>query len=243
MLKADYIKHETLVNAHDKAVQSDMPNLLIKGNDKTGTLGKYGYMYRTKGLAIHDCINRTSICENACYAVMDHLFNLERGHGVAHYYSQLAHTDPLALFDKLDLEIADLLKKPRIRNKGLVIRIHEAADFLSAMHVRVYIWLAAKYPMVIFFGYSRSWQTESIAKALAELNTYDNAFVRESTDNERPIGKGLTSEAFFGDVDKEPTRSFKCVEQLTKGKDNHIKCIDCGLCWTRRSLNVVFKKH
>ena len=243
MLKTDYIKQETLVNAHEKAVQNDMPNLLIKGNDKTGTLGKYGYMYRTKGLAIHDCPNRTNTCQNACYAVMDHLFNLERGHGVAHYYSQLAHTDPLALFDKLDLEIADLLKKPRIRNKGLVIRIHESGDFVSRMHVLAYAWLAAKYPTVTFFGYSRSWVDPKIGQALSELNALPNVNIRESLDNDRYVGTGLTSLAFFGDKDKEPTRSFKCVEQLTKGKDNHIKCIDCGLCWSQRSLNVVFKKH
>lgn len=242
MIKADYIKAETLEIAHNKARSTQTPSLLLKGNAKTGTLGKFGYMYRTKGLAIHDCPERTETCQNACYAVMDHLFNLERGNGAAHFYSNLAHNDPLSLFDKLDLEIADLLSNKRIRDKGLVIRIHESGDFVSRLHVRVYIWLADKYKDVTFFGYSRSWNKPSIAGALSELNALPNVNIRESIDNDRHVGTGRASLAFFGDKDKEPTRSFKCIEQLTKGKDT-IKCIDCGLCWTQRSLNVIFKEH
>lgn len=241
MLKADYLKPETLLWAHDQPLTRKP--LLIKGNKKTGIKGKYGYMYRTKGLASHDCPNATNTCKNACYAMFDHLFNLERLHGIAHEYSQLAHHNPDLLFDTLDQEIGRLLAIPRIRKAGLIIRIHESGDFVSAMHVRVYIWLADKYPSVKFFGYSRSFQTPAIAKALVELNTYPNAYVRESLDNERPIGTGLAVSSFFGDKVNEPVKAFKCIEQITKGTKNHIKCADCGLCWTQRSLNVIFKEH
>jgi hypothetical protein len=241
MLKSEYLNPETLIWAHAQPL-SRKP-LLLKGNSKTGTLGKFGYLYRTKGLAVHDCPNATDTCKNACYAMMDHLFNLKRGQGVAHEYSQLAHHNPELLFDTLDQEISHLLTIPRIRTKGLVVRIHESGDFVSAMHARVYVWLAAKYPQVTFFGYSRSFQTPEIARALVELNTYPNAYVRESLDNERPIGTGLAATSFFGDKVNEPVKSFKCIEQITKNTDNHIKCIDCGLCWTQSKLNVIFKEH
>lgn len=241
MIKSDYIEAATLAMAHGMPLTRKP--LLIRGNKKTGTIGKYGYMYRTKGLAYHDCPNATQACVKACYAMLDHLFNLENGNGIAHEYSQLAHKNPDLLFHTLDIEIARLLALPRIRNKGLVIRIHESGDFVSAMHVRVYIWLAAKYPNVKFFGYSRSWRTPSIERALLELNTYKNAFIRESLDNDNHVLSGSVSGAFFGDKDKEPAKAFKCIEQITKGTANHIKCVDCGLCWTQRSLSVIFKEH
>lgn len=238
MLKADYIKDDTIKMAWGLSDPDRIPDLLVAGNKKTGKHGKFGYMYRTKGLAIHDCPQSTAACRSACYAIMDHLFNLERGHGVAHHYSKLAHTDPMALYDKLDSEIQGLLKKKRIKRDGLVIRVHESADFVSRMHVKAYTFLASKYPSVIFFGYSRSWVDPKIGEALAELNQLPNVHIRESLDNDRHIGTGMTSLAFFGDKDKEPSRSFKCIEQL-----NDTKCIDCGLCWNQRSLNVIFKQH
>lgn len=213
--------------------------LLLDGNDKTGNVGRYGRMYLTKGLPIKDCHWSTDSCREACYAVKGVLWNIDKGANVGQEYSFLAHHDPCALYDRLHSEIATVVAK----HNTVVIRIHEAGDFVSRMHVIVYQWLASAFPTVTFYGYSRAWVDPDMAQALNELNAMPNAMVRESTDNDRPVGTGHTSDAFFGDKHNEPKRSFKCVEQLTKNTANHMRCVDCGLCWTQPKLSVVFDEH
>lgn len=242
MDKVTYVAPETLDMAHAMAANRSGDALLLEGNAKLGSFGKFGFMYRTKGLAIHDCLTRTSVCEAACYAVKDHLWNLHLDRGVSHVYSLLAHTDPCELYDRLDADIKTICTPARIR-AGIVIRIHESGDFVSRMHVRIYAWLAAKYPMIQFFGYSRAFADTGMRDALAELNSLPNVYIRESTDNERYVGCGDTAMAFFGDKDKQPVRAFTCVEQLTFGTNNYIQCVDCGLCWTQPKLNVIFIEH
>jgi hypothetical protein len=232
MLKATYINPETLNAIHAGNIPHG--NLLLVGNDKTGKRGRYGRMFRTRGLPVHDCNWKTSACASACYAVKPVLWNIDKGIDVGQEYSFLAHHDPCALYDRLHAEITQAVAK----HGTIVVRIHEAGDFVSRMHVRVYTWLASAFPTVTFYGYSRAFVDPTMAQALNELNAMPNVVVRESTDNDRPVGTGHAADAFFGNKDLEPKRAFKCIEQL-----NGTKCIDCGLCWTQAKLAVVFKKH
>jgi hypothetical protein len=239
MLKTDYVKDGTLAILHERVEDSDA-RLIQDGNNKTGKHGKFGTMFVTRGLPIWDCPNSTVACRKACYAIKFLLWNTENSKlaSMGAVYSKLAHNNTDKLYDRMDNE----LKALESIYRKIVIRIHEAGDFVSYDHADVYLKLAIKYPDVHFFGYSRAFVNADILPVLNALNALPNVVIRESLDNERYTGTGDASLAFFGDKDKEPTRSFKCVEQLTKG-DNAIKCIDCGLCWTQRSLNVVFKKH
>jgi hypothetical protein len=239
MKYADYIKPETKLFAHDLASKrSADTKLILKGNEKTGYFGRFGYLMRTKGLPVHDCPQRTETCEKACYAIMDPLFNLAKNAGVGHIYSELAHSDPMALYDRLRTEIVGLLDSKRIQRSGLIIRIHEAGDFVSAIHVRIYHWLADEFPTVQFYGYSRGWTERQIGQALREINACPNVMIRESLDNDRHANSGDTIGAFFGDDSKAPSRFFKCIEQLVG-----TKCVDCGLCWTQRKTAVRFVEH
>ena len=237
MKKTDFIQPATMAAIHDLSHADDAElryrPLLKTGNDKTGTHGRYGAVRITKGLPIHDCPDATPECRRVCYAVKFATWASKK-QGVAGHYSRLAHEDPERLYQLLRRDVqATMVYEP----DGFLLRIHEAGDFVSAVHAKVYDRLARESPTVTFFGYSRAWVNQAIAAVLTRMNDLPNVSIRESLDRDRPRGTGLAPLAYFGPDAFEPARAFKCPEQL-----GGPKCADCGLCW-RVSVPVVFRQH
>lgn len=223
------------------------PQFLVEGNTKTGVLGKYGLLFRTKGVPVVDCFGATDVCKRVCYAlVSDTLWNIDKntpGHTMPWVYSWLAHNDPVQLYLALTFQLEKLVN--RYASVPLIIRIHEAGDLVSAAHLLAYIRLAQAFPAVTFFGYTRSFvQPEVLETYRTHRADTPNLSLRQSTDDDRPesVDESIPA-AFFGHVANQPKKRFVCAEQLTRHTDNHLKCVDCGLCWTQPKVDVVFMEH
>ena len=237
MKRHDFSQPATVAAIHALSREHDHElrhtSLLKAGNSKTGTQGNYGAVRITKGLPVHDCPDATPACSRACYALKFATWGTLK-QGIAGHYSRLAHEDPERLYQLLRRDVqATLVYEP----DGFLLRVHEAGDFVSPAHAAVYVRLAAEYPAVTFFGYSRAWTNQSIVPHLITLNELPNVTIRESIDESRPTGTGLAPVAYFGPKEMEPAGPFRCPEQL-----GGPKCADCGLCW-RVNRPVVFQQH
>lgn len=217
--------------------------LLLKGNTKTGDTGKKGLMRVTRGIPIHDCPNFSEACGRECYAIKYMIWNIGRSMDMGEHYSYLAHKKTAQLYGTLKRDIMVLKAYPM----PIVVRVHDAGDFVSVAHVRVYAKLAMEFPEVQFFGYTHSDMAGTIGRAILRMCKLPNVSFRESTDPSRPNASGKLPAAHYEPKPtaaamkaKYPEGYFFCPEQLSGPN-----CINCGLCWNKRldHLAVVFKKH
>lgn len=230
---------------------------LVKvGNSKLGERGRYGAMLVVSGLAFHDCPGRTEACTKICYAEGFHfLMFLHQRKGHNHIYSYLVHNDLTRLKEWLIEDIQHYHDRYKIVRCPVIVRIHEAGDFVSADHVSVWAEIAVAMPDVTFYGYSHSYRVEGIVGALNEANTLPNFRVRESFDSDEvPDMRPGTPMAFVSGSVKGNSKTnrvdmiarapyhkgaVRCPEQVTNGKVN---CVDCGLCWNTE-IPIQFFRH
>lgn len=215
------------VGLHVRTWVRNPKNQLVRaGNRKTGEQGRYGVMVKTKGLVWHDCPGRSPGC-GECQILAFATWRKDLTAYIKSYeavYSYLAHHDLDTLYDVLvrDLSYHSTFAQPR-----LIVRIHEAGDFVSANHVGVYQRLAMTFPDIWFFGYSHSTPTPDVANALRGANVLPNFMVRQSLDETRMERVDDIPASFYGDPKNKPVGSFNCPEQYG---DHTVKCADCMLC-------------
>lgn len=232
MLKTDFLTMDLKalhdqVGMHVRAWLRNPANRLIRGgNRKTGEEGRYGLMVKTKGLVWHDCPGRSPGC-GECQMLGFATWRADFEAYTKSYesvYSYLAHRDLDTLYNVLyrDISYYSTFADPR-----LIVRIHEAGDFISADHVGVYQKLAMNLPNVWFFGYTHSMLLPNIGKTIQAANLLPNFMVRESLDESRREGTGDVPTAFYGAWENAPKGSFRCPEQYG---EHEIKCAACMLC-------------
>lgn len=260
MLKKDFMAMD-LAALHDKveailpAWLADPENRLVRsGNAKTGTIGRFGRMYKTKGLVIHDCPGASEGCRKACQMLAFACWRTEDEYVRAweSVYSYLAHRDLPLLKKVLKRDIGYLSATATI-----IIRMHEAGDFINEAHARVYLELAREFPLVRFFGYTHSAHVPGVLDVLVEANQLANFMVRESLDETRLEPTGKLPVAYYGPRAKAP-KNFARGKKFAKPNPNNpypapagymncpeqygdhkTKCADCMLCLTN-PLDVFF---
>lgn len=256
MTLKEYRAPETLraLMVHAEAAPA-LPALVKLGNSKLGAHGTKAHaLLVVSGLAGHDCPGRSAGCDG-CYAErFRYLMAATRRQGAAWAYSYLARFDRARLVDMLTSEIrAHVARLPK--GSRVVVRIHEAGDFISPEHAHAWGDVIDALPEVQFYGYSRSWSVPAIAAALRALNTYPNAVIRRSHDNANEwmhdnsgapgafisgrvarVVKGVTVKP--ADVPRH-VGAVTCPEQLTGGK---VDCASCGICW-EKTVPVQFLRH
>ena len=228
--------------------------MLIKlGNIKLGERGRYGTMLVASGLAWHDCPGKTEACAKICYAERFHYLSfLSKRNGANHIYSYLAHNDLPKLKKWLMEDLASYKERLDMIRCPIVVRIHEAGDFVSAAHADVWSDVATAYPTIQFYGYTHSFHVLTILVALNALNGLPNVSVRHSYDfGDTPDmvpGIAFVAGSIMGRKDYHDKGvanapyfkgAIRCPEQVTRGK---INCVDCGICW-RTDKPVQFFRH
>lgn len=248
--KEEYRRPSTLEGLMDHAVGlSRLPALIKVGNSKLGQAGKRAHaLLVVSGLAVHDCPGRSPGCEG-CYAEgYRYMMQASKRHGSQWAYSYLARYDVDRLERTLRAELsAQLASLPA--GSTVVMRIHEAGDFLSSDHASMWLDIAEDFPQVTFYGYSRSWTVNGIGSVLSAMNTLPNVVIRQSLDNvaAKDAHDGAAPVAFIsGSFNKRWNKrevpynkgAVVCPEQL-----GGPGCADCGICWTRPQLAVQFLRH
>lgn len=234
-------------------------HLIKVGNLKLGDRGRYGTMLVTSGLAYHDCPGKTEACMKICYAErFRYLAFLSKRNGSNHIYSYLAHHDMGKLKAWLIEDLKFFSDRLNMVRCPIVVRIHEAGDFINAAHVEMWGEIAKVFPKIQFYGYTHSFRVLTIRPALNEINRLPNVRIRNSYDNDEapPVGaEGLMApniafvsgsvmgakKYYTNGLAKAPYHkgAVRCPEQVTGGK---INCVDCGVCW-RTDKPVQFFKH
>lgn len=228
------------------------PKLGKHGNIKIGTQGARGLALVYSGLAWHDCPGRTAACRNFCYAQgVRYLDAAASRAGASFLYSWLARFDLPRLQAIITAEIGARMYRARLLGLRVVVRVHEAGDYVSLQHAEMWRAIAEAHPDVAFYGYTRSDRVPAIRPALQALAALPNFHLRASFDpGQMPAGlqrNNLPAAVVIGTAYKRtpkgPARvegAVNCPEQATKGA---INCMDCGLCWHPSRPAIRFWQH
>lgn len=111
--------------------------------------------------AVLTCPGATLLCMRNCYARRDERFIGARTGRIINYliskrddFESVLYT---SIHNKIYTKKGDLRKK--YRGKEIVFRIHESGDFYSERYMRAWFKVAAMFPDVTFFAYTKSFRT------------------------------------------------------------------------------------
>ncbi len=242
---------------HARAYDMGKP-VLVDGNTKTGTVGAHGLMKLTRGLPYWSCPGASTACARDCYANFMPLLSFDKQADIGFGYTYLALEAPEVLYALLARDLKVLQKVP----VPVVVRVHDAGDFVSVDHVDVYRRLATEFPGTTFWGFSHSWPLPGLGDHLEVLNRLPNVCIRESTDPSRVLATGRAPVAHYDVHERvvgyvEATGAFMCPSELKRDDKGGVtrariengvnrrvtSCIDCSRCWTVVDRPVVFTKH
>jgi len=108
--------------------------------------------------AVLTCPNATVLCMKNCYARRDERFTSVRSSRIINY--MLSRRDDFetilenAIRNQVYTRKGDLRK--RYQGKEIVFRIHESGDFYSEKYMRAWFHVAACFPEITFFTYTKS---------------------------------------------------------------------------------------
>ena len=108
--------------------------------------------------AVLTCPNATVLCMKNCYARRDERFTSVRSSRIINY--MLSRRDDFetilenAIRNQVYTRKGDLRK--RYQGKEIVFRIHESGDFYSAKYMLAWFHVAARFPEITFFTYTKS---------------------------------------------------------------------------------------
>lgn len=114
-------------------------------------------------------------------------------------------------------KIVDEVKK----SGASVFRIHVVGDFYDEKYVERWMKIASTLPGVTFYGYTRSWRVDAIARKLMLMRELPNVKLLASVDFthvDRP--KGWSTVSVEGEGEPCP-HDLKLVKH----------CLDCRRCW------------
>lgn len=123
------------------------------------------------------------------------------------------------------------------------VRIHAAGDFFSREYVMMWCRVAADFPAITFYCYTRSWNVPGMRGLLEGFDRLRNVTVWASTDETMPPAPKRWNEARLfhtGNEAKEAGYTV-CPEQTGK----RASCSDCGLCWRVKgtTFKLAFIEH
>lgn len=226
-------EHRTLFPSTVVEVTAETPDRLLVSGRNNRKLGATVEKGRFKGYAIFSL----SLEERATCPVECAVRGVCYGNGM-----QMARRhrigDPEVFYDRLDLEILDLLDV----HEGLLIRLHVLGDFPSVEYVSYWADVLAENDKVALYGYTSrattAWGGDAIGDAIeAVKDQYPDRFrIRWSAPVPRPDGAMV--------IDHVPTTpktddGIVCPSQT----DATACCASCALCWDSSSDTILFIKH
>lgn len=153
-----------------------------KGNAKIGMDGVYTYSRLPGSTERHPlghsghprfqsttgtCPGATEECQSICYA--------------SRPVAELGPVAQMWLGNTLTEDVPQVLPPD-----AKIVRIHVSGDFTSNDYIRSWRALAAKYPEVRFFGYTRSWRVPELLDELNNLRALPNVQLFASMDKSTP---------------------------------------------------------
>ena len=110
--------------------------------------------------AVLTCPGATVMCMMNCYARRDERFPSVRASRIINYMISQQDDFEYVLYKALRNQIytnKGALRK-RFKNKEIVVRVHESGDFYSDRYMLAWFHVAAKFPEITFFTYTKSFK-------------------------------------------------------------------------------------
>lgn len=177
---------------------------------------------------VKSCLNSGS-CEKDCYALKAYK-QYPSAAALWDFNFHLVKNNLTELYNRLDKQLAKIAK-----SKMRVVRIHQSGDFYSAEYVEVWHKLAAKYPMISFYGYTK---VDSILD-LTKFESLDNVAIVKSL-----VAGKYRNYGTINYVNRMAAKHDAIVCPATYGENKaEVKCnLHCNAC-TKKDTNVFFVQH
>ena len=177
---------------------------------------------------VKSCLNSSS-CEKDCYALKAYK-QYPSAAALWDFNFHLVKNNLTELYNRLDKQLAKIAK-----SKMRVVRIHQSGDFYSAEYVEVWHKLAAKYPMISFYGYTK---VDSILD-LTKFESLDNVAIVKSL-----VAGKYRNYGTINYVNRMAAKHDAIVCPATYGENKaEVKCnLHCNAC-TKKDTNVFFVQH
>lgn len=217
-------------------VTQDKPDRILVSGEHSRKLGKTVTKGIFAGYAIYGLtLEERATCPEDC-AVRDLCY----GNGMQ-YARRHRIGDPEVFYDRLGLEILDLLEK---NPRGILIRLHVLGDFQSVEYVSFWADILNENPAVAIYGYTAhkttAWGGGEIGGAIeAVKERFPSRFrIRWSSEASRPDGAVV-----IGYTPSTPTvaEGVVCPAQT----EDTGCCASCALCWalSAKHQTIAFIKH
>lgn len=190
--------------------------LISRGNLKLGKLPSFSLPVMTT------CPGKTPFCDHFCYGLKG-MFTLE----------QIKAKNEERLDASLKDNFVSIIIEEIRKTHAPAFRLHVIGDFYSTDYIKKWIEIATILDKISFFGSTRSWRCDFLAKTLKEFRDLPNVFMKASidaTDHLDPFSCGWKVWSIEGEGVLCP-HDFKLVED----------CASCGRCWTQKDANVTFR--
>lgn len=135
-----------------------------------------------------------------------------------------------SLVTKIKQEVTELCAT----KKGLIVRLHILGDFPDVAYVEQWITMLQQHKNLAVWGYTHHPQDSAVGIAIKKLNQLECAHIRWSDQPEETFS--ACSEKL---LDSAQGSAVYCPEQLGQAKD----CASCTLCWSNKSIKIIWKEH
>ena len=189
---------------------------------------------------VKSCLNHKT-CASSCYAKKAYKQYTNTVKPLWDQNFSDAKSDLFKLYDDLDVQCAAISKQQKHKR---VVRIHQSGDFINQDYVNMWHDIAAKYPTILFYAYTK---VDHILD-ITYLNSLDNVNIIPSLINGQ-INYG--TEDYIQGLNKDHG-TFICPASYGKNKDQVLCGIEsrysikagatmCDHCFKKD--NVAFLQH
>ena len=118
-----------------------------------------------------------------------------------------------------------------------LVRIHVGGDFYHAAYADAWLRICRAMPRTRFWGYTRSWAVPDLLPSLETLRALPNLQLFASVDAGMPTPPPGWRVAW---VQGDPrAKGLLCRHQQGQAQS----CLDCGHCFSRSGMDVIFRIH
>lgn len=218
----------------DKSLRN-IPSGLSEGNSKTGRSGSFFssvFVWNLPSVAC--CPGASHWCLSHCYTADERIDISPIREWADNWYWVESHPEVLKRV---------ILNQIRQATPPVAVRLHSSGDFYSVAYIAFWETLVRETPSCSYWGYTRSWSTESLLTSLEALRHLPNVQLFASWDATMPPAPiGWRTATVVNTLDEgqyNRHNSLSCPEELDGGPT----CASCRFCITSDDRNVLFTLH
>ena len=185
--------------------------------------------------SLKTCPSKTKWCSKHCYA---HKSEVQYPNVKRAYRINLEATKKITFVESMVREVKEATKNKDTK----VFRLHVSGDFFNVKYIYNWVNIAKQCKDVMFYGYTRSWESTDLLPHLGILNKLSNVVLFASMD-ETTIKNPPKSFRIAYAADEKPSHINKLIS-CPQQNDKVDYCTECKLCYNSNiTTNIYFETH